>query len=303
VAFTPQTGYCSKIIFPSIIQSDEIKNRFDFAFDENGEVSHFYDSMIGKVIVWAADKNLAIKALTKQIIELKICGVITNTEFILRLIQDSRFKSNQVFTNSLTSLPPAKIPEINDKSLLVAAVIWSKLPVQMQEDFAFRILGESISNLHGQINNVKVDAICRWIQTSSHSVTAEIDNKPFLFQRLDENKIAVNDNIIHFEQTGSVIFGFSNDGGFCIELPFPKPVIEHEDLSNIIELKSTLPGKVIGLTIKPGDKVEPMDTLLTIESMKMEHHVKSPRSGVVEAILVEKSQVVAKNSVLVRFKK
>ena len=301
-SFTPQTGFCSKIDFPETINTDQIKNRFDFAFDKNGQISHFYDSMIGKVIVWADNKDLATQTLKQQITQLKISGIITNTEFVLRLINDPRFQSNRVFTNSLTTNPPAIIPEINDKLLLVAAVIWSKVPLQVQEDCAFRILGDFVSNLIGQINNVKVQASCKWIQTSSDLICAEIDNILFSFKRLDENKILIKDNLAHFEQVGFTIYSFTADGAFCVELPYPKVVTEQEDLSNVIELKSTLPGKVINLSVAVGQQVQPMDTLLTIESMKMEHHVKSPRSGIIDAILVEKSQVVAKNSVLVRFK-
>jgi biotin carboxyl carrier protein len=45
-----------------------------------------------------------------------------------------------------------------------------------------------------------------------------------------------------------------------------------------------MPGSVIALPIAPGDAVLAGDTLLVIESMKLEMAVKAPRDGIVEAV-------------------
>jgi biotin carboxyl carrier protein len=49
-------------------------------------------------------------------------------------------------------------------------------------------------------------------------------------------------------------------------------------------LSTPLPGVVVSVAVKEGDKVSAGQTLLVIEAMKMEHAIKAPRAGVVKAL-------------------
>jgi biotin carboxyl carrier protein len=49
-------------------------------------------------------------------------------------------------------------------------------------------------------------------------------------------------------------------------------------------VRAPMPGSVIAVPIAPGDAVFAGDTLLVIESMKLEMAVKAPRDGIVEAV-------------------
>jgi len=50
---------------------------------------------------------------------------------------------------------------------------------------------------------------------------------------------------------------------------------------------SEIPGKVLKVLVKEGDRVRVGDTVVTIESMKMELEIKSPKDGVVDKVLVK----------------
>ncbi|MFN3622175.1 MAG: biotin/lipoyl-containing protein, partial [Nitrososphaerales archaeon] len=52
-------------------------------------------------------------------------------------------------------------------------------------------------------------------------------------------------------------------------------------------IKAPLPGVVVSIKVKEGDQVKQGDTLLVLESMKMENSLAAPRSGVVKRILVQ----------------
>ncbi|MEM3613690.1 MAG: acetyl-CoA carboxylase biotin carboxyl carrier protein subunit [Nitrososphaerales archaeon] len=52
-------------------------------------------------------------------------------------------------------------------------------------------------------------------------------------------------------------------------------------------IKAPLPGVVVSIKVKEGDQVKQGDTLLILESMKMENSLAAPRSGVVKRILVQ----------------
>jgi acetyl-CoA carboxylase biotin carboxyl carrier protein len=55
---------------------------------------------------------------------------------------------------------------------------------------------------------------------------------------------------------------------------------------------SELNAVVLKIEVAPGDRVEEGDTLIVLESMKMEIPVSAPRAGTVVAILVQEKQVV-----------
>jgi acetyl-CoA carboxylase biotin carboxyl carrier protein len=57
-------------------------------------------------------------------------------------------------------------------------------------------------------------------------------------------------------------------------------------------VRSELNAVVLKIEVALGDRVEAGDTLIVLESMKMEIPVSAPRAGTVAAILVEEKQTV-----------
>jgi acetyl-CoA carboxylase biotin carboxyl carrier protein len=57
-------------------------------------------------------------------------------------------------------------------------------------------------------------------------------------------------------------------------------------------VRSELNAVVLKIEVAPGDRVEAGDTLIVLESMKMEIPVSAPRAGTVAALLVEEKQTV-----------
>ncbi|MDP1717103.1 MAG: biotin/lipoyl-binding carrier protein [Burkholderiales bacterium] len=66
----------------------------------------------------------------------------------------------------------------------------------------------------------------------------------------------------------------------------------------IIEIKSEITGTVWKLKAKPGDRVEAGDTLIIVESMKMEIPVLTEDAGTVKEILVQEKDPVAEGQVV-----
>jgi acetyl-CoA carboxylase biotin carboxyl carrier protein len=65
-----------------------------------------------------------------------------------------------------------------------------------------------------------------------------------------------------------------------------------------IEIRSEITGTVWQLKAQPGDSVEEGDTLLVIESMKMEIPVITEDAGTVKEILVKEKDPVAEGQVV-----
>jgi biotin carboxyl carrier protein len=77
--------------------------------------------------------------------------------------------------------------------------------------------------------------------------------------------------------------------------------LDKEKIKKLKQLKSPMPGRVIGITVKPGDHVLVGDELLTLEAMKMENALKSDGEGIVKSIEVVLQDVVEKGKVLITF--
>jgi biotin carboxyl carrier protein len=64
------------------------------------------------------------------------------------------------------------------------------------------------------------------------------------------------------------------------------------------QIVAPMPGKVIRVLVKPGDKVEAGQGLLVVEAMKMQNEVRSPKTGTVERLLAKEGQPVNAGEVL-----
>jgi biotin carboxyl carrier protein len=64
------------------------------------------------------------------------------------------------------------------------------------------------------------------------------------------------------------------------------------------QIVAPMPGKVVRLLVKAGDRVEAGQGLLVVEAMKMQNEIRSPKSGTVERVLASKNQAVNAGEIL-----
>ncbi len=64
------------------------------------------------------------------------------------------------------------------------------------------------------------------------------------------------------------------------------------------QIVAPMPGKVVRLLVKTGDKVEAGQGLLVVEAMKMQNEVRSPKTGTVERLLANEGQAVNAGDIL-----
>ncbi|MCT0249755.1 acetyl-CoA carboxylase biotin carboxylase subunit [Synechococcus sp. CS-205] len=72
------------------------------------EIPPFYDSLIGKLIVWGADREAAIRRMRRALSECAITGIPTTIEFHLALLDRPEFQHGDVHTKFVEQemLPP-----------------------------------------------------------------------------------------------------------------------------------------------------------------------------------------------------
>ena len=62
------------------------------------EIPRFYDSLIGKLIVWGKDRNTAIKRMNRALNECAVTGIPTTINFHLALLNKTEFKEGKIHT-------------------------------------------------------------------------------------------------------------------------------------------------------------------------------------------------------------
>ncbi len=87
------------------------------------------------------------------------------------------------------------------------------------------------------------------------------------------------------------------------EPPKPSPresrIPKTQSQTSNVAIKAPLPGTIITVLVKPGDKVSMGQKLLTMEAMKMENNVLAEKAGSIRVVNVKPGQTVAQNEILV----
>ncbi len=68
-------------------------------------------------------------------------------------------------------------------------------------------------------------------------------------------------------------------------------------------IHSFIPGKIIDIFVKTGQKVKEGETLLLLEAMKMENQVRMPFDGQIVKIYISKGDVIPRHHLMLEVKK
>jgi len=97
--FTPNAGRINLLHIPG-----GPRVRFDTALYQDYFVPPFYDSMIGKLIVYAKTREESIRKMKAALCELIIDGIDTNINFQMQLLDEDEFKNGTYMTNTLSKI-------------------------------------------------------------------------------------------------------------------------------------------------------------------------------------------------------
>ena len=79
-----------------------------------------------------------------------------------------------------------------------------------------------------------------------------------------------------------------------------KKVLQLAGVSGGDVIASQMPGRVLAVSVQVGDVVAKGDIVATVEAMKMENPLKSPRDGVVEEVCAKPGDLLEAKGVVVR---
>jgi acetyl-CoA carboxylase biotin carboxylase subunit len=116
--FLPSTGKLLQFIQP---QGPGI--RVDSGFATGDEVTHFYDPLLAKLIVYAGNREDAIKRMKSALNDFIVHGVVTNIDYMHAVLETDDFKQGKVSTRWVeTKFGEWNIPQPELHALIAAAL-------------------------------------------------------------------------------------------------------------------------------------------------------------------------------------
>ncbi|EHL24523.1 carbamoyl-phosphate synthase L chain, ATP-binding protein [Acidovorax sp. NO-1] len=292
--FRPHTGRVLQFSAPPAAAFERAAPgalRFDHALEEGAEVTPHYDAMLGKLIVHAPTRAEAIAALVLALHNTRVLGLPTNRAFLAACLQHPVFASGQALVPFLAEYA-AGLQELllnEELSALVPPALEaifasnpaSDLPCFMARSLRLRHQGEvhavAVRELGG--GRLQVE------QAGAEPVTLQLPQRGVY-------SVAVGPRRWHW-QTGGVD-GWMEDASW-------EPAARSGAAGGATELRAPFNGKVVALPVAAGQALAAGDTVVVIESMKLEHSLASPAAATVAELLVAPGQQVSPGQVLARF--
>ena len=316
--FLPSTGKLLGLEMPIEVDGSV---RIDTGVREGDVISPFYDPMIAKLIVWGKDRVSAVSGMRRALDQTHIVGLSTNVAFLGRLLRTNDFSGAHLDTgliarNEQVLLQSDAQVDIEDLAFLLAG----RLAFEAQQ--TIHLNGKADSPWH-ELDGWRMNGVCnrhfRFAlegQTSNHAIDYCYQSKSI--------RHAGKEHLFEFQKDGSVI-RLTLDGAklsaSVIQNPnstnsmhlfrngrhqiwhYQNPLeITHIEDGGSGKLTAPMPGKVIAIQVKIGDKVKVGDPLIVVEAMKMEHTITAPIDGEVAEINYATGDQVAEGDQLIIFK-
>ncbi|UCE66665.1 MAG: acetyl-CoA carboxylase biotin carboxyl carrier protein subunit [Candidatus Zixiibacteriota bacterium] len=152
--------------------------------------------------------------------------------------------------------------------------------------FLVKIDGDSSGGYKAVIADKEYEFTASNISLNEFSILLNRKNmKAYVAESDDGVFVHIEGRVIKFKKPGAGNGGFGGAGG---------------EFGVKDEISTPMPGKVVKIIVSEGDRVEAGQSLVIVESMKMENEIKSPTAGEVVSVnfkngdLVEPGQTIIK---------
>lgn len=295
--FLPQTGRIACFMTPP-------DARVDTGVEEGDAVSIHYDPMVAKIIVHGENRAEAAHAMRAALEETGVAGLRTNQEFLHNIFGQKDFLLGDVNTGFIatheTDLLPATYGQPTAQELALAAVYFMTHHEDQRSDFGAvaNDIWEVADNW--RLNGVLTKSIRLFCRGTAHDVSVTAQGARFTVVADGQTIVLDNPYMGPVYTDGHNITMFA--GGRSLDLHLHVPGADDEDAQGEGRIAAPMPGKIVNVMVKKGDKVEKDQALLVMEAMKMEMTIRAGCGGVVEELPVAVNDQVTDGALLVAIK-
>jgi geranyl-CoA carboxylase alpha subunit len=264
--------------------------RVDAGVEPGTRVTPYYDPMLAKIIAHGATREQARTRLIAALRETCALGVVTNRDFLIACLAHPEFAAGRANTGFIAGhrAALATAAPLESDFLRAALICYARGPRAVRGAHPpVGVLSQTIElECEGLRRSVRIrrEAAALWIGIENgEPMPAAVRDGEL---EIGGVSIAVDhafaDGVLWL-QAGGAVRRFSD-----VTLAARASGAVGEPL-----LRSPLAGRVAAVLASPGDVVKKGQSVVVIESMKMENHVAAGVSGVVAEILVRVGMQVA----------
>ncbi len=308
--FIASTGLLQKLTFPT---PQEESLRIDTGFAQGNRVSHYYDSLLAKIIITGTSREEAISKAQQALQDAFIAGVDTNIGYLTELLHNEDFLSCQHHTKTADNCLELSIEQraelICGAFLSLVAQTETPLPPfrllpNTKHQSYFFSLGRTDYSLIVESMSENQSKVL--VADLSESNTAPIAFSLSLHEHTPTHSLVSLNGIRHKLQAfwSDEHTGWIQLGGFATHVQRTWPTLKENKASSINSLNqliSPLPGKILSISATEGQEVSQGEKLITLESMKMEHPLEAPCAGSISSIEVKEGDVIESGALLISF--
>ena len=279
--------------------------RWDSGVEQGYKVGTDFDPMLSKVIAWAPNRIDAINKLARGLEKAHFGGVKTNRDFLISCLRNESFINGNTTTDFIEREKPNGEQVLSENQIFnasAAIALWIAMGNRASDEVT-DFMPSNWTNGRMPYQRIKLMILKNEIEIKYQL------KRSGLFEVMGTNcKIhAVDESGIDVEVGSHRFFAQVTraDDQILINMPFGD--LDAVIVPRFIEpgneipeggLVAPMPGKVIEVKVKKGDKVKAGDTLIIIEAMKMEHSIKATENGKVTKLMVSLNQQVDNGATL-----
>ncbi|HMN94163.1 MAG TPA: biotin carboxylase N-terminal domain-containing protein [Hydrogenophaga sp.] len=276
--------------------------RFDHALESGAVVTPHYDAMLGKLIAHAPSRDEALDRLAQALDDTVLLGLPSNRAFLAACLRHPVFRSGEAGIPFLAehgdALRVALAPSAQAQvTAAVAASYGGRTP-------AHELPSPFPRTQRWRVGTQVLDLVLREQGGSRVSVQVGDTQHEAVFTpgalALDGVSRALTVVALAESDPPAMAVRWGSDVFELVDLSLAAPEGAGGGPS-ANELRAPFNGKLVALAAQAGARVTRGQTLMTIESMKIEHQITAPRDGAVAAVPVAPGQQVTPGQVLLTF--
>jgi 3-methylcrotonyl-CoA carboxylase alpha subunit len=290
--FLPVTGRL-EAFHPA--QADHV--RVDTGVRSGDEISIFYDPMIAKLTVTGRDRAQAIAHLKAALAETAVFGLVTNLPLLRGIARHPEFAAGKFDTGFIER----ELKILLSRPPLTPAILAAAVSVEFLFDSsaeAWTVDGWRLGGSPGVRYVAREQDGTEYafkVHVGTDGPILELDGKTYDLRPPSPP----TGSLISFADERQVIeSGVAYN--FTLKSPYaPKAGRVADEAAHPL---SPMPGRVVAVHVKAGDRVAPGQALMVLEGMKMEYTVKATVAGVIEKVLHAEGAMVDAEAPLVDIK-
>jgi len=298
--FLPSAGRLQLLEWPV---ADAV--RVDAGFESGDTVPDCYDSLLGKVIAWAPERQLAAARLAAALDRTCCAGVSTNERWLARILRSLPFLEvrHNIALLDESGAQFAALPDVAPEALILAALAMHGAPA------GAAAVGPTVGPPGGNPWELRdgftpnldnpISFRLAWRGVDSTVDLAYVRGKPAWARVGGGGRLAVDGVDLgparvaahlgerraqgRYHLSGAHVYLWMGDEAYEFILDDPRT---HEFSASAATggLTTPLPGVVVTVPVGVGQKVAAGELLMVIEAMKMEHAISAPYAGTVQTL-------------------